>query len=241
MNGIAVAINELAPDSLKVEDAPKKEEKAVVVEEVLPTPDYNKAALTATSAKGGAMEIFVYEKIGLGNGNYSNNPWLMELPDPISKAAWDNYITMSPADVKSMGLNEMLRQDIDGSVVDVTVNGVKVTAPVFPQPGQTPGTIGLALGYGRTAESLKVCKDIGVNAYQLFSVNENNIQPFGVANVSKAEGKHMFAATQIQHTIMGREEFLLRETSIRRISRRKIKSTIILLRCFQFMEVAKNT
>jgi len=113
-----------------------------------------------------------------------------------------------------MGLNEMLRQDIDGSVVDVTVNGVKVTAPVFPQPGQTPGTIGLALGYGRTAESLKVCKDIGVNAYQLFSVNENNIQPFGVANVSKAEGKHMFAATQIQHTIMGREEFLLRETSI---------------------------
>lgn len=214
LNGIAVAINELAPDTLKVEEAPKKEEKVVVVEEVLPTPDYNKAAAAATSAKGGAMEIFVYEKISLGNGNYSNNPWLMELPDPISKVTWDNYITMSPADVQAMGLNEMLRQDIIGSMAEITVNGIKVTAPVFPQPGQAPGTIGLALGYGRTPESLKVCKDVGVNAFQLLSVNGENIQPFAVASVTKAEGTHKFAATQIQHTIMGREEYLLRETSL---------------------------
>jgi hypothetical protein len=31
----------------------------------------------------------------------SNNPWLMELPDPISKVTWDNYVTMNPADVKA--------------------------------------------------------------------------------------------------------------------------------------------
>ncbi len=48
--------------------------------------DMNEAARMATSIKGSELELFVYEKVGLGNGNYSNNPWLMELPDPISRA-----------------------------------------------------------------------------------------------------------------------------------------------------------
>ena len=122
-----------------------------------PTADYNKAASMATSAKGGEWELVVYEKVGLGNGTQSNNPWLMELPDPISKVTWDNYITMSPADVASMKLNEMKRQDMIGSIAELTVNGVTVKFPVYPQPGQTAGTIGLAVGYGRTAEYYESC------------------------------------------------------------------------------------
>lgn len=52
----------------------------------------------------------------------------MELPDPISKVTWDNYVTMCPEDVKAQGFKEMLRQDIDATVVNVTVNGVtKIT------------------------------------------------------------------------------------------------------------------
>ncbi|MBK9285896.1 MAG: TAT-variant-translocated molybdopterin oxidoreductase [Sphingobacteriaceae bacterium] len=213
LNGVAVAMEEAVSDSVKLEEAPKVQ-NPISPEEVLPTPDYNKAATAATSFKSAATEIFVYEKIGLGNGNYSNNPWLMELPDPISKVTWDNYITMSPIDVKEMGLHEMLRQDIIGSIVELTVNGVKLEVPVFPQPGQAPGTIGLALGYGRAAETLKVANGIGVNAFQVLTVSGNNIIPFSAATVSKTENTHKFAATQIQHTIMGREEYLLRETSL---------------------------
>ncbi|MFO0356256.1 MAG: TAT-variant-translocated molybdopterin oxidoreductase [Sphingobacteriaceae bacterium] len=214
--GVATAIVEAAADSLHIE-APKKEEPKVVapVAEVLPTPDYNKAASMATSVKGGAIELFVYEKIGLGNGNQSNNPWLMELPDPISKVTWDNYITMSPIDVKAMGLNEMLRQDIIGSIVELSVGGTKVTVPVYPQPGQAPGTIGLALGYGRTAEAMKVANGVGVNAFQFLTVTNDTVQPIvGNVSVNKTTDTHKFAATQIQHTIMGREEYLLRETSL---------------------------
>ena len=55
----------------------------------------------------------------------------MELPDPISKVTWDNYVTMSPIDVKEMGLHEMLRQDIDGSIVDLTVNGINCSRFLF--------------------------------------------------------------------------------------------------------------
>ena len=31
----------------------------------------------------------------MGDGTQSNNPWLQELPDPLSRASWDNYLTMS--------------------------------------------------------------------------------------------------------------------------------------------------
>lgn len=209
------SINELKEKGIKVELNTKNDPKFGTVPVVYPTPDYNKAATMATSIKGGAFDLVVYEKIGLGNGNQSNNPWLMELPDPISKVTWDNYFTMSPIDVKALGLNEMLRQDIDGSIIDVTVNGIKITAPVFPQPGQAPGTIGLALGYGRSGETLKVANGLGANAFPLLNIVNNTIQNVvGNVSITKAEGEHVFAATQIQHTIMGREEYILREVSL---------------------------
>src|SRR6185369_910110 len=87
--------------------------------------------------------------------------------------------------------------------------------PVYPQPGQTPGTIGLALGYGRTAESLKVAKGVGVNAFPFLAMMNGTIQPIATnVSIAKTSEKHRFAATQIQHTIMGREEYLLREVSL---------------------------
>lgn len=226
MAGVASMIGEgIASDSLA-----KPEEKKTIasakmmpaVETAYPTADYSKAASMATSAKGSNYELVIYEKIGLGNGSQSNNPWLQELPDPISKVTWDNYITMSPLDVEKEGLNQMLRQDIDGSVVELTVNGIAVKVPVYPQPGQTPGTIGLALGYGRTADALKVAynvetkESVGVNAFPFVSVINDTFQNVVyAASFGKPVGTHRFSATQIQHTIMGREEQLLREVSLK--------------------------
>lgn len=220
MAGVAILNNEgMTTDSATVkkeEVKPVAAEKEMAVESTVPTADYNKAASMATSAKGGGFELVIYEKIGLGNGNQSNNPWLQELADPISKVTWDNYITMSPIDVKKSGLGEMLRQDIDGSIVELTVNGSTIKVPVYPQPGQAPGTIGLAMGYGRTAESLKVAANVGVNAFPFVSVINNTLQPVVYsATVGSSVGTHRFAATQIQHTIMGREEQLLREVSLK--------------------------
>ncbi len=218
MTGVAAVVSELAADTTKVVAPAHHATVAAPVAETttLPTADYNKAASMATSAKGGTFELVIYEKISMGNGNQSNNPWLQELPDPVSKVTWDNYITMSPLDVQALKLNEMLRQDIDGSIVELTVGGVKINVPVYPQPGQAPGTIGLALGYGRTLENLKVASGVGVNAFQLVSVINDTIQNVAyTAAVGSQVGTHRFAATQIQHTIMGREEQILREVSLK--------------------------
>jgi MoCo/4Fe-4S cofactor protein with predicted Tat translocation signal len=216
MTGVATVI----ADSLNLVKEEKKEEKkeeaAIVAEEKKIEVDYNASAAKAAAAKSGTWEITVYEKVGPGNGNMSNNPWLHELPDPISKVTWDNYITMHPEDVKTQGFGEMLRQDQDGSVANLTVNGIAVELPVYPQPGQAKGTIGVALGYGRKAESMKVATLVGgANAFEFLSVTNNSIQNISAdVSIANANKKYEFAATQIQHTIMGREEFILRETSL---------------------------
>ena len=88
----------------------------------------------------GEWEVSFYQKVTMGAGDYANNPVLQETPDPITKVTWDNYVTMSPTDVKRLNLNSYIAQDEPASVVKVTINGKTVTLPVCPTPGQKPGT-----------------------------------------------------------------------------------------------------
>ena len=55
------------------------------------------------NAKAGGNELKLYEKVGVGNGSMANNPWLQELPDPVSKATWGNYLAVS---IKYAGDNQ---------------------------------------------------------------------------------------------------------------------------------------
>jgi len=164
--------------------------------------------------KGGDIELVLYEKTGMGIGNQSNNPWLQELPDPISKCTWDNYITMNPTDMK--GKYSLLeRGNYEGDVVDLTAGGIQLSGvPVYPQPGQALGTIGLAYGYGRTSAG-KVANDVGKNAYQFVQWRDGFMQGSvsGVQMSAATGAKHEFACTQTHHTMMGREA-IVQETSI---------------------------
>ncbi|MGY0406751.1 MAG: TAT-variant-translocated molybdopterin oxidoreductase [Polaribacter sp.] len=154
-----------------------------------------------------AMELNLYTKTGLGDGKQANNPWLQEFPDPITRACWDNYLTVSIADSKEIGFDNPVKDNgaINGNYANVTVNGIMVSnIPVIVQPGQAKGSVGLALGYGRTF-GLKEEMQVGVNAYPLYQ-NANNIQ-YNI-KVEKASGTHEFACTQVQKTIAGRHDIL---------------------------------
>ena len=112
--------------------------------------------------KGGAVEMALYQKTTMGAGLHAANPMLQETPDPLTKVTWDNYLTMAHSDVDAMGLNGFIGQEKPASLVKVTVGGSSIELPVFPMPGQTPGTIGIALGYGRGANG----ENIGKAAFQ---------------------------------------------------------------------------
>lgn len=173
--------------------------------------DYNAAASALAQSKPLAnFELVLYTKTGMGDGQQANNPWLQEFPDPITRVSWDNYLTVSKADAEKLGLkNEIVANGgLDGSYATVKVGATSITAPVIVQPGQAVGTIGLALGYGKTA-ALKEEMQVGVNAYALYN-NFDNVQS---ATVEKADGTHEFACVQSQKTLMGRGD-IIKETTL---------------------------
>ena len=176
------------------------------------------AAAKLAAGKASQWEIQFYSKAGLGDGTQANNPWLQELPDPITRNSWDNYLTVNPNDAEKLGIKIQDnynvtngRMQFDGEYVNLTVNGVVLeNVPVFIQPGQAIGTVGLAFGYGRTKAG-KVANNVGVNAFALYNGN------VGATNAkiekSSRTDKHEFANMQQQPTLMGRYE-IAREVSL---------------------------
>ena len=175
--------------------------------------------------KGGKNELVIYAKSSMGSGNQANNPWLQEMPDPISKITWDNYVTMHPADAKAMNLfgmedeSMMVRFDQmeDGlDVVKITANGHSVNLPVWIQPGQARGTIGVAIGYGRKGFNEYV-DNIGQNIFPALGMSASGTMEYGSYDATIALAgvePYKIAATQTHHTIMGRNEDILRETTL---------------------------
>ncbi|MFB9056249.1 TAT-variant-translocated molybdopterin oxidoreductase [Mariniflexile ostreae] len=168
------------------------------------------AVKALAAAKSEGLELTLYTKTGMGDGQQANNPWLQEFPDPISRASWDNYLTVSKADADALGLinRHVANGGLNGSYANVTVNGVTITAPVMIQPGQAKGSVGLALGYGKTL-GLKEEMQTGVNAYVLYQ-GFNNVQN---VTVEAASGEHEFASVQLHKTLMGRGD-IIKETTL---------------------------
>lgn len=154
--------------------------------------------------KASDLELVLYTKPSMGDGTQANNPWLQELPDPITRMSWDNYLTISLKDAERLGIENDLnaRMQLDGSIVNLTVGGVKIeNVPVFIQPGQAEGSVGLALGYGK--KNSGATADTGVNAYPLF--DGSNLVVSNV-KLEKTGEDHEFAGIQLQNTLMGRYE-----------------------------------
>jgi len=165
-------------------------------------------AVAALPKISGDIELQLYVKAGLGDGSLANNPWLQELPDPISRVTWDNYLTMSPKQMQEQGYSLLERGDFMADVAEVTANGVTVKVPVYPSPGQKYGTVGLAVGYGRTAAG-KAGNNVGVNAFPFAKGGSFTV---GNVTVTKTGEKYEIAQLQTHHTLMGRDS-ILKETT----------------------------
>jgi molybdopterin-containing oxidoreductase family iron-sulfur binding subunit len=145
------------------------------------------------TAEGG-YEVILTESIPLGTGLHANNPWLMELPDPVSKHCWENIASVSPRDARDLGI-------ITGDLIKIKEG---LILPAFIQPGQTEGTISIAIGYGRT-NSGPVADHKGVNVYPFVEITEGNrIYGFTINKPIKTGGNTQVALTQLHHSMEGR-------------------------------------
>ena len=155
---------------------------------------FNKASIKSVNESDkNLFEIVLYETLALGEGRQANNPWLQELPDPVTKICWDNYASISPAMAREYNLT-------DGDVLNLG----KVELPVHIQPGQAYGTIGVALGYGRSICG-KVGDKVGTDVWPLISSTDGNIVYTAKPDQIVKTGKiYSFAQTQTHHSMEGR-------------------------------------
>ena len=172
------------------------------------------ASSKLATVKSAATEIFLYEKISVGNGNQANNPWLQELPDPVSKVTWDNYAMISPEMAKTvLGIDVFENQKQadayevhpEKPVIKITVNGKSLTLPVLILPGLNAATVAIALGYGRQSakpdQSLdrvgRSATGAGKNAYPFVGFDGSSLLYTATASVEKTGDTYPLAQTQV--------------------------------------------
>ncbi len=161
--------------------------------------------LSSGAKPGSTIEAVLYEKVGIGEGGVeANNPFLQELPDPVSKATWGNYVAVP----RKMAEEQKWQQ---GDVVKVTANGKSIELPVLVQPGQANGTVSIAVGYGRTKVG-KVGDAVGANAFPLAQATANGVQYYTTVTLTKTDATNPIAQTQTHHTIMDRHEVVQENT-----------------------------
>jgi molybdopterin-containing oxidoreductase family iron-sulfur binding subunit len=171
-------------------------------------PAYNASALPAARERladaslSDGLEYEVYAGISLGDGTDANNPWLQELPDPVSSVTWDNFAAVAPETAQELGLAEGDRLRIND----------KLSVPVLIQPGQAAGCLSIALGYGRTHAG-KSADNRGGNAFLLYRPNGNGrLRNGSISQWVRTGSGHAFARTQTHFSMEGRA--IVRESTL---------------------------
>ena len=95
------------------------------------------------------------------DGQFSNNGWLQELPKPMTKLTWDNAVLVGPKMAERL---QIKTED----VVELELNGKKVTGAVWIQAGHPDNSVTVFLGYGRKRAG-RVGTAQGFDAYALRS------------------------------------------------------------------------
>jgi len=232
-DGIFVAAPMMTEDGVTAAAAVESEEISVTAVPLA------SAIGSLSGAVADGMELTLYSKVGMGDGQQASNPWLQEFPDPITRVSWDNYVTVSKVDAEKLGLiNENVADGgLNGSYVKLTVGGVALDGvPVIVQPGQAPGSIGLSFGYGKTV-GMKTEMQTGVNAYTLYS-NFASTQP---VTIEKSSGMHEFACVQLHKTLMGRGD-IIKETTLEVFNTKDAKEwNVVPVVSLDHQEVPANT
>jgi molybdopterin-containing oxidoreductase family iron-sulfur binding subunit len=131
----------------------------------------------------------------IGDGSYANNGWLQELAKPLTKLTWENAALVAPATAEKLGVTTE-------DVVELTLGGRMVQAPVWVMPGQAEGCVTVHFGYGRTRGG-RVANGAGFDAYALRT--SATLWNAPGLEVRKTLQRSALATTQHHHSMEGRD------------------------------------
>jgi Fe-S-cluster-containing dehydrogenase component/anaerobic selenocysteine-containing dehydrogenase len=147
------------------------------------------------------------------DGRHAHNPWLQELPDPVSKTVWDNHAAIAPSVAANLGITT-------GDVIRITPSeGGKesLEIPALVQPGQHHRAVAVALGYGRAGTdrftnigpswwegrpTVEAGSMVGVSAAPFLAWVNSGITYSGRRiRIEKTGRRHELASTQDHHSL----------------------------------------
>jgi molybdopterin-containing oxidoreductase family iron-sulfur binding subunit len=166
------------------------------------------AAATAAVAAPAPLELELRPHPYVHDGRYTNNPWLLELPEPITKLTWDNAAQLSPHTAARLGVHH-------GDVLALTVSEPPsgpstraiprtVEAPAIVVPGHADDVVTLHTGFGRDGGE-STARGIGANAFRLWTTATGFHPPVTAAATGR---RHALAVTQVQDQLEGRPDIL---------------------------------
>ncbi|HEX3135733.1 MAG TPA: hypothetical protein VHX44_19380 [Planctomycetota bacterium] len=132
----------------------------------------------------------------MGDGTWLNNAWLQELPDPVSKITWDNYLSLAFSDALRLNL-------APNDVVELKLGTTSVKLPIHLQEGQHPGTLQTFSGWGRARDCAGEIANAGLEPN--FSVDVKPLLAGGVATITKVGTQHVLANVQGHNRMHGRD------------------------------------
>ena len=169
---------------------------------------------------GNGMELVVYQSVAIGHGGaWSNNPWLQEMPDPITKATWDNYVCVSPTRAFQLDAELTSQNEVNAAKKVIRIKSAthELLLPVVVVPGMHNDVVAIATGYGRDANVGRAAANTGKNAYPFVTYNGSNFDYSAEVTVEKTSEKpYEVAITQTHMSYEGRpvvHEFTLEEFS----------------------------
>lgn len=165
---------------------------------VNPVPTLNaNLELPAAKPAPAGLEVVLTSSPVVYDGRFANNGWLQETPQPLSKVTWDNTAFLAPQTAAELKVQT-------GSLVTIEVDDRQIELPVYVLPGQAAGSIGISLGYGRTAAghvgglAAAGIPAVGVNAFPLRKGAETVLTNVKVTPTGKM---YPLATTQDHHAI----------------------------------------
>lgn len=152
--------------------------------------DPKRIALPAAPAKSAQVEVVFVPSWSVYDGRFTNNAWMQEAPDPMTKLVWDNAALLSPATAEKLGV-------VDGNLLNITANGQSLEIAAMIQPGHADDSITIPCGYGRK-EVGRVGKGTGFNAFAL-KAGASSIQ--FASDVSNTRKQYQLVTTQAFHSM----------------------------------------
>jgi molybdopterin-containing oxidoreductase family iron-sulfur binding subunit len=181
-------------------------------------------------------EIVFVRDYSVDDGRYYNNGWLQELPDPITKLAWDNAALLSPNTAAQLKVEsgDLLQITVTEMAKDANNSPIKreLVIAALISPGHVDNSITIPLGYGRMMPGFDALpysgagidqqkpgieEQRGFNAYYLRTAwNPHFVVADGrnveSVKVEKVAGRYPLAVTQEHWSIEGRG--LVREATL---------------------------